>query len=122
MRQQLLDDMEELSVILKKSLDDTLRDTRTRSGMNIFDMYKREVEVCKIVVDRLIEAGIFDESSRDHEQSEMSVFFSMDYDDEGNFSFGYGCEEFIDKALYMSDKAIKNPDIPKDKIWEEFMK
>ena len=62
MRQQLLDDMEELSVILKKALDDTLRDTRTRSGMNIFDMYNREVEVCKIAEDRMIEAGLVDNS------------------------------------------------------------
>ncbi len=120
MRQQLLDDMEELSVILKKALDDTLRDTRTRSGMNIFDINNREVEVCKIAEDRMIEAGLVDNSYIGHLQSELSVYFSMDYDDGGNFSIGYNCDEFIDIAMELSDKAMKNPNIPKDKIWDEY--
>ena len=33
-----------------------------------------------------------------HLQSELSVYFSMDYDDEGNFSIGYNCDEFIDDS------------------------
>ena len=99
MRKQLLDDMEELSVILKKALDDALRDTRTKSGMNIFDMYKREVEVCEIAENRMIEAGLVDESYSGHLQRELSVFFFMEYDGEkGNFSFDYGCDKFIDEA------------------------
>ena len=110
MRKQLLDDMEELSVILKKALDDALRDTRTKSGMNIFDMHKRELEVCEIAENRMIEAGLVDKSYSGHLQKELSVFFFMEYDElKNSFIFDYDCDEFIDEAIEQADKAMKNP-------------
>ena len=112
MIQQLKNDMEELETILVQALDKTLKETRTKSGKNIFDLYKDRDQFAEYVADKMIESDLMDESMKPSFVSEDSTFFYLEYlDPEGEeekcFSISKNHDDSTAQYLKEAEEAFE---------------
>ncbi len=84
MSEQLKQEMAELESLLLPALDKALKDTRTKSGKNMFDIHEEEKKFPAVVANKLIEAKLMDEDQRSIYIDNDQTFFFLEFDSSEN--------------------------------------